>query len=271
MTDDPLTFSCTTDTAATRTLPVRPQRDPAATLRRVVGDVLVHRALTPYLSARSRVLAIGGNATTQARLLAAAGHSVTVLEPNQDVLDVASDALRGESGEIRDRIQLVRGGVDCAGALVGANFDLVCCHGILTHVTNIDLLLAALVKAASPRGVISLLTRNADAGPLSLASRGCWADAVAVLDDGIAAGLRAIREYGHRVDDLALRMALLDAPMTRWHGVRMATDHLDHDLSPRDQHDAIELEWQLGQRDPYRACAQMLHLICTKTSSENLQ
>lgn len=237
----------------------------ALTLRGVVRHALVHRALTRHVPAPSRVLDVGGGSGTQARMLAGAGHHVTILEPDPAMLDTATAQLAAEPEQIRERITLVRGRGEDAADLVGGDFDLVCCHGVLMYLSDPGPLLRQMVAAAAPGGVLSVLTKNADAIPLRPALSGRWAEATALLDTDTETGNLGVTSRGHRLDQLALSMAAHGAPLTGWYGVRVATDHLGDTPAAPDHPDAIELEWRLGQRDPYRSCARLLHLICTKT------
>lgn len=244
-------------------------------LRGVVRQALVHRALIRHLTQPTRVLDIGGGTATQARLLARAGHHVTVVDPDPEMHAQARTEIAGEAPDVQARIELVHGRGEDAVNLVGDGWPAVCCHGVLMYLDDPAELLNQLVTATLPGGLISILTKNAAAIPLRPALEGRWADALALLDADREIGNLGTTSRGHHLNDLAAQLADLGAPVESWRGVRVATDHLrdtpadeqiDDVTGPGDRNRdlVVNLEWELGGRDPYRAVARLLHLICRR-------
>jgi S-adenosylmethionine-dependent methyltransferase len=240
------------------------------TLRGLVRHALVHRALVHHVPEPGRVLDVGGGTAIQARMLARLGHHVTVLDPDPDMVERATNELAHEPSEVRDRVTLIEGRGEQAIELAGGDWPLVCCHGVLMYLEDPDPLLDQLVRATAPGGLISILTKNAAAIPLRPALEGRWGDALALLDTDTETGGLGVTSRGHHLADLANQLADLGAPLQQWYGVRVATDHLrntsaDTGDTPTPNRDlAIELEWALGRRDPYRACGRLLHLLCRR-------
>ena len=50
----------------------------------------------------------------------------------------------------------------------------------------------------------------------------------------------------------------------RWYGVRVFTDHLGDRMPGNDLPEMLELEWEVGQRDPYSSVARLIHLVGRK-------
>lgn len=248
----------------------------AASLRGVVRHALVHRALIEHSGTPTRVLDVGGGNATQARLLARQGYKVTVLDPDPDMHDRARSELETETPEVRDRITLVVGAGENAVEHVGDDWPVVCCHGVLMYLDDPVALLAQLVAAAAPCGLVSVLTKNAAALALRPALEGRWADALDKLDTVTEVGNLGVDSRGHHLEWLQHQLDQLGAPVEKWYGVRVVTDHL-RDTPADVQLDGVtgagdhnrdlivDLEWELGRRDPYRACGRLLHLVCRRS------
>ncbi|WP_066374681.1 methyltransferase [Herbidospora mongoliensis] len=234
----------------------------AGTLRGALRHALVARALRTHLPTDSqRVLDVGGGDGHQAVLLARAGHRVTLLDPDPGMHKRAAERLAAESEQVRDRITLVEGTADQATDLAGDGFDLVCCHGVLMYAEDPRAFLNDLASALRPGGLMSLLTKNADALAMRAGLEGRWADAVAVMGAGSVEGNLGVSS---RADTLASVEAILDdAGVTTscWYGVRVFTDHLGDAPVGEGFDYVLEAEWQAGCRDPYRQIARLFHLI----------
>jgi hypothetical protein len=46
--------------------------------------------------------------------------------------------------------------------------------------------------------------------------------------------------------------------------VRTVTDHLGEIPPPPEIEQILELEWEMGRRDPYRGMARLIHLIARR-------
>ncbi len=273
------------------------------TLRGAVRQGLVARALAVHLPAGpQRVLDVGGGTGHQAVALARAGHDVVVLDPDQEMLARAQADLLREPDEVVDRVQLVIGRGEDAASTVGGGFDVVCCHGVLMYLDDPGPLLRALVAAVRPRGIVSVLTKNAAAMAMRPGMEGRWADALDSLDvidalheantqavaarpvvaqrigavDGAGAGgagggARRVEQgrlgVPSRGDSLeAVQSTLWQAGSSTlaWYGVRVFTDHLGDAPVGADFDRILDLEWAAGARDPYRGVARLLHVIVSR-------
>jgi S-adenosylmethionine-dependent methyltransferase len=236
-------------------------------LRGAVRHALVHRAIVAAVPEPVRVLDIGGGSAVQARMLARRGYNVTVIDPDPRMHEHATAALDDEPDDVRRRVRLVPGTGEQAVDLAGDGWDLVCCHGVLMYLDDPVRLLAELVRATAAGGVISVLTKNAAALPLRPALEGRWADALALLDADTETGSLGVASRGHHRHELSSQLEALGAPVTDWYGVRIATDHLRDTPTGPNQDLAIDLEWELGRRDPYRACGRLLHLVARRSAT----
>ena len=52
----------------------------------------------------------------------------------------------------------------------------------------------------------------------------------------------------------------------QWYGVRALTDHLGDRPPSTNLQEIMQLEWEVGRRDPYRQIARLIHLFGRKSS-----
>ncbi|WP_196455284.1 methyltransferase [Planomonospora sp. ID82291] len=233
------------------------------TLRGALRHALIARVVRAHLPlAPQRVLDVGGGGAQQALALARAGHHVTVLDPDPRMLQQAEARLAAEPEHVRNRVVLVAGTGERAADLVGGGFDAASCHGVLMYTADPLPLLAALVDAVRPGGMLSVATKQP-----ALAMRpglsGQWERALELLDATAEVGNLRAATYARSVDELSEVLDGLGAAVSAWYGVRIFTDHLgDAPVPEQEEFDRIlEAEWQAGCRDPYRRIARMIHLI----------
>ncbi|MEU9836307.1 methyltransferase domain-containing protein [Streptosporangium sp. NPDC048047] len=235
-----------------------------ATLRGALRHALVARALLAHLPGQGqRVLDVGGGDGHQAAQLARAGHRVSVLDPDAGMLERARQRLAGEPEPVRARITLIEGRGEDAAELAGGDFDLVCCHGVLMYLEDPVPLLTAVVAAARPGGLISVLTKNADALAMRPALEGRWADALEMMRARTEVGNLGVRTRAHTVADLHELLSDLGVGVVAWYGVRVFTDHLGEIPVPEGFDQILQAEWEAGRCDPYRGVARMIHLIAS--------
>jgi SAM-dependent methyltransferase len=236
----------------------------------VVRQELVSRQLEEQISGRFpvgqrlRILDVGMGQGTQALRLARAGHSVTGLESDQEMLATARAELAGEPEGIRERVRLIEGdGIDTGVHFRPGVFDVVLCHGVLMYVREPDALLAGLARMLAPGGLLSLLVRNGDALALRPGRAGDWQRALTAFDTPSYTNRLGLTV---RADRLAALTATLDgiaAPLSAWYGVRVFTDDAADDTEPPSGTDLDRLlaaEERAGRTDPYRSVAALLHL-----------
>lgn len=241
----------------------------AGTLRGALRHALVAHAVHIHLGAGpQRVLDVGGGDGHQAVLLARAGHQVTVLDPDRAMLKRAVDRLAGESEQVHGRINLVEGAAAQAKDLVGGDFDLVACHGVLMYVEEPEPFLSDLASLTRPGGLLSLLTKNADALAMRPGLEGRWADALAVMNASSETGNLGVTSRAHTVSDVEAALSKAGVATRAWYGVRVFTDHCGDDPVGEGFDLILKAEWEAGCRDPYRQVARMIHIIGQKTPQE---
>ncbi|MFD7978104.1 class I SAM-dependent methyltransferase [Streptomyces sp. NPDC059071] len=239
-------------------------------LRDTVRQELIARQLDEQIAARYpvgqrlRILDAGMGQGTQALRLARAGHTVTGLEADPELLKTARESLATEPAGIRERVRLIEGdGRETGVHFLPGSFDVVLCHGVLLHADEPDALLAGLARMLAPGGLLSLVVRNAEALAMRPGLAGDWAGALAGFDadvftDGSGAKVRA-----DRLDALTSTLAGIAAPLHAWYGVHVFTDGLRGDvgLPAADELERLlAAEDRAGRTDPYRRIAGLLHL-----------
>ncbi|MGP3950995.1 methyltransferase domain-containing protein [Streptomyces sp. 7N604] len=239
-------------------------------MRNTVRQELVARQLEEQITGhfpvgqRLRVLDVGLGQGTQALRLARAGHMITGLESDAQMLSAVRTALAAEPEGIRERVRLIEGdGRDTGVHFLPGSFDVVLCHGVLMYLAEPDAMLAGLARVLAPGGLLSLLVRNADALAMRPGLAGDWENALSAFDSPVYTNRIGLEVRADRLSALTATLAGIGAPLHAWYGVRVFTDPAGDDEQPRSTEELeriLAAEERAGRTDPYRAVAALLHL-----------
>lgn len=229
----------------------------------MVRYTLVARQLAAHLpQPPARVADVGGGAGQQSLPLARGGYEVTVLDSSPTMLQAGERARASEGEDVRRRVRLVEGEGGRAAEILGReSFDAVLCHGVLMYLEDSRPMIEALAAIARPGGLISVLAKNASALAMRPALEGRYGDALAALKADRDLGRLGIATRGDMVEGLSALLEEAGIRITRWYGVRVFTDHLGDRPPAANLSSILELEWQAGQREPYRSVARLIHLV----------
>jgi S-adenosylmethionine-dependent methyltransferase len=239
-------------------------------VRDAVRQELVARQLAAHLPAvmgngPPAVLDLGCGQGTQAIRLARSGCDVTGVDLSREMLDVARAAAAGEPPAVRGRLRFGCGDLLALDAEFVGRFDIVCCHGVLMYMPSLERGVAAVVAAARPGGLVSLLTRNRAGIAMRAGMSGRWAAASSSFDAHYyqnRLGIEQVRgDDPDEVDD-ALRAA--GAERLCWYGVRLFSDHWEGTEVPNDFDELLIAEEEAGGRDPYRALCALTHTLAIR-------
>ena len=226
---------------------------------------VVTRALREHLSSGpQRIVDVGGGYGRQAVMLARLGHSVVVADHDPTMLAMAREAVKDEARPVRARIELVLCVGEAAARVVGADFDLACCHSVLMYVDDPAPMVSSLVQLVRPGGLISVLSVNKDAIAMRSGLQGRWREAAECLLGGSQAGDRYAPSKAYARKDIVQLLGAAGARIKKWYGVGIFTDHLATSCDPDEIVEACALEWLAGGRDPYRQVARCFHLIAQR-------
>ncbi|WP_345044368.1 methyltransferase domain-containing protein [Streptomyces sannanensis] len=239
-------------------------------MRNTVRQELVARQIDEQIAARFpvgqrlRVLDVGMGQGTQALRLARAGHTVTGLESDPQMLKVAREALTGEPEGIRERVRLIEGdGRETGAHFLPGSFDVVLCHGVLMYVEEPDAMLAGLARMLAPGGLLSLLVRNADALAMRPGLAGDWPAALTAFDTDAYTNRLGLPVRADRLEQLTRTLDGIAAPLHAWYGVRVFTDNVSNkeELPPAQElEQLLAAEDRAARTEPYRRVAALLHL-----------
>jgi SAM-dependent methyltransferase len=174
---------------------------------------------------------------------------VTGLEADPAVRACVREALDAEDPAVRDRVRLVAGGGQEAGAhFPPGAFDAVLCHDVLMESHDPASTLAGLARVLAPGGLLSVVVRNDAALALHPARAGDWDAALAAFD---------FAERAFRLEPMTSLLAGVGVPLHTWYGVQVFTpDGTGGALVPRQ----LAAEERAARTDPYRGVAAYLHL-----------
>ncbi|WP_309032495.1 class I SAM-dependent methyltransferase, partial [Streptomyces alfalfae] len=163
---------------------------------------------------RLRVLDVGMGQGTQALRLARAGHNVTGVEQDAEMIAAAREALSREPEGIQSRVRIVQGDGHQTGVhFLPGSFDIVLCHGVLMYVEEPDALLAGLARMLAPGGLLSLLVRNAEALAMRPGLSGDWQGAIDAFDSDTYRNRIGVDARADRLDALSATLAGIAAPL----------------------------------------------------------
>jgi SAM-dependent methyltransferase len=191
---------------------------------------------------------------------------VAGLDPSDELLAVATDALKLEDQKVRQRVALYRGGLEEWDS-AGGDFDVVCCHGVVMYLPSLEEAIVDLVAAARPGGLVSVLSKNQANLPLREAMAGKWESALAAFDARSYTNRLGVEDArsDHPEEVLGALSSAGALPIT-WYGVRLFTDHWGDVEPPADMEVILRAEEAAGQRDPYRRLAALTHVIARRRS-----
>ncbi|HEX8580889.1 MAG TPA: class I SAM-dependent methyltransferase [Acidimicrobiales bacterium] len=223
---------------------------------------LIRRAIARHVPpGPRRIVDVGGGYGQQAITLARDGHTVTVLDFDPNMLDLARRRLEGEPPEVRARVELVLGdGLD-APAVVGSDFDVACCHSVLMYEEEPAPFVAGVVGTVRPGGLVSLLSLNPEAAAMRSAVKGRWQEARATLEAGRETGAQYLPTSEPSLAEVTALLEKFGAHVQEWYGVGLFTEHAGMPADPEAAADAYEVEWLAGSRDPFRGVARCFHVV----------
>ncbi|MGF1470129.1 MAG: methyltransferase domain-containing protein [Rubrobacteraceae bacterium] len=238
------------------------------TLRGTVRQALVERQLSEHLvRPPARICDVGGGAGHNSIPLARRGYEVTILDPSEEMLQGARQALHAEDEAVRDLVRLVGGDGESAPRIFGREtFDAVLCHGVLIYVREPEPLIEALSQIARPGAVISILTKNAEALAMRPALEGRYEQALAAFDSVREINTLGMDTRTDTIPQLSTKLESHGIELQRWYGVRVFTDHLDDRPAGPDLPEILAAEWEAGRRDPYRRVARLVHVVGRKAT-----
>jgi SAM-dependent methyltransferase len=243
-----------------------------ASVKGYVRTYVLHQHLLGHLPAPpATVLDVGGGAGHQSFPLAHAGYDVTVLDSSPAMLGKARGRLQVIPPEARRRVSLLEAdGEDAHRAVEGRRFDAVLCHGVLGYLEDPAPLVDQLCRCATPGGIVSIMTGNADASAVRPALEQRWDDALASFDARTEIGVLGVPGRADTVEEISDLLRAGDVTPVRWYGVWLFVDWLEFGGVELDPHDpeqvaataAVELE--ASRRDPYRQLSRVFHLVGRK-------
>jgi S-adenosylmethionine-dependent methyltransferase len=239
-------------------------QDKLGLTRDAVRQELVARQLAEHLPPPSptvKVLDVGCGQGTQAIRLAGLGYTVAGVDPSKELL-AAAESTASENTDLAGRISFFTGTLESVPEEAGDGFDVVCCHGVLMYLPELEPAIRQLVQLAKPGGLISVLTRNRFSIAMRAGMTGDWAGAAEGFDARSytnRVGVELVR--GDEPDEVINALRTNGAELASWYGVRLFTDHWGDISLPDDFAQLLEAEEQAGRRDPYRQLTSLTHVI----------
>jgi S-adenosylmethionine-dependent methyltransferase len=207
----------------------------------------------------ARILDAGCGPGRMAAALTADGHRLTLLDPNEAMLEHAKAAIAPHAGGSR----VLCGMVEEAPEIFGQEtFDVVLLHAVVCYVQDLDAALGAAAAVLKPGGVLSILFKNHAALPFKHAADGRFEEALRVLDDPLDTGKLGITNQARSRQEVEEASARRGLRPRKAYGVRAFADLVPEEPSGADLERLVSLELNACEREPYRSVSRMLHLVC---------
>lgn len=248
-----------------------------SSLRTTVVGELLSGILDSLGPAPLRVIDAGGGTGGFAVPLAAAGHRVTVVDPNPDAMAAlrrryAEHVARLGPGQAaspaQGAVDAVQGDLDGLLDVVAAeSADLVLCHSVLELVGAPSAALAAIRSALRPGGMVSLLVAGRGGTVLNRALAGRLADALATFRGDAQAGTHP----GYTTTELWADLERAQLTVAATHAVRVFSDLVPGaalDGDPDATAALLELERAVADRPDFLAIAGHLHVLARRTAAQ---
>jgi S-adenosylmethionine-dependent methyltransferase len=245
------------------------------TMHDVVRQELVTRQLRYHLPPREadpppRVVDVGCGQGTQALRLAAAGYQVTGVDTSAELLKHARRITTTVPEAVRQRLRWERADLFDFAAGHPAQWDVVCCHGVVMYLPSLPAAINAVVTLARPGGLVSVLSHNQAGIAMRAGMARRWHETLAGFDaDHYTNRLGVTGVRADRPEAVQAALHIAGADTLAWYGVRLFTDPwATTDESAPDLDTLLAAEEQAGRRDPYRRLAALTHTLAKRRNSQ---
>lgn len=249
-------------------------------LRNVVRQEVVTRQLAAHLhEPPARAVDVGAGQGTQTVALAERGLDVDAVEPDPEMREALRQTLSGR--HLTGAVRVLAGAVgDLPPEARRTAYDVVLCHGVLMYLPEPRAAVRELGALVAPGGLLSVVTRNAEAMAWRPALRRDWEATLGTLADLDAAraegaspgydnelGVRARADWR---EQLVRLLEQEDLTVEAWYGVRVATDGVAVDEpvpGAAELARLLDAEERLGRTDPYRRLGTLMHLVARRPAA----
>ncbi|MEU0119419.1 methyltransferase domain-containing protein [Streptomyces bobili] len=231
-----------------------------------ISSELAARGIIEHLPPRPcRIVDVGGGDGHLAIRLARMGHSLTIIDLDEDMLSIAAARLTQEPVEVRKMVHLVHGEGQQAAALLGKSaFDLACCHSVILYEEDPAPLMKNLVELVIPGGLASVISVNPEAAAMRSGLQGRWRDVVKTLQSGENGDSKSLPTFEHKRQFVTNLLHDFGAEENEWYGIGVFTDHLTGKVVVDDLEELYLAEWLAGLHDPYRRVARCFHVLARR-------
>ena len=227
------------------------------------------REFLPQETSSLRVLDLGCGTANLGIRLARLGFHVTLVDPSQPMLDIASRAAR--EAAVTETIALQIGdAMQIGDSFEAESFDVVLCHNVLEFLEEPGVALRSAARVLrNSSGLLSVLVRNQ---PGEVLKKTLVEGDLTAAEQTLDADWGDESLYGGRVrlfTAKALRTMIEHASfaVAAERGVRVFSDYLPTKVSRADEYDRIfQLERKLGALPEFAAVARYTHYIARRTS-----
>lgn len=216
-----------------------------------------------------KILDVGGGDGRDAIWLAKQGHSVTLIDPAQKMIDKAKRQL--EDTPYEDQVEAIYG--DPEEVLADTNndngYDVALSHGVLPYLLEegAPAHLSLLSRVTRLNGIVSILTKGKAGSLQRLMNQGDIDAAIRLEETGHMSNNLGEEVVAATSDSMVTMLATTALKLDAWYGVRLVTDNdfRAWEKVPYAQlQTLLAIETRLSRDSNTKGMAQMLHFLARK-------
>ncbi|VUD59611.1 tRNA 5-carboxymethoxyuridine methyltransferase [Thalassocella blandensis] len=221
---------------------------------------ILQRDLAPYLQSPLTILDAGGGQGQFSLPLAQAGHTLTLCDISQEMLNLAEQNRQQHSIQ---NVQLVHSALQDIHQHTETQFDLVLCHAVLEWLAEPHLALEHLLKLLKSNGILSLMFYNTNSIILKNALRTNYQK---ILDDdyhGYRGSLTPINPL--QSEQVLSWCNEAELEILCHSGVRVFYDYrMDPATRDLEREKLLQAELKFSQIEPFRSLGRYIHILARK-------
>lgn len=221
---------------------------------------VINRDLAPYLGSPQSLLDIGGGQGQLAIEFAKQGHSVTLCDVSEKMIELAKHAAAIEHV---NTLNFIHCPLQSLSEHCDTRANIVLCHAVLEWMANPEEAFPILYDRLEDNGILSLAFFNVDSLIYKNLLRANYRKALSDDYVGVEGSLTPINPL--KIDQVKAWCRQYGFTILDYSGIRTFHDYIaDKTTRARHPEAVIEAELTFSKQDPFRQLGRYIHLVARK-------